>query len=724
MMQAEQRLPTTRLMAPRSIAFIGISSKGTGAAAKMLTGLQRSGFGGEVWLIHPTAAEIAGIACHASIGDLPGVPDCLVIALPADAVQAAVEAAAAHGIPAALVVSEGFADTGTHEGRERQARLVATAQAAGMAVAGPNCMGIAALQHGFATTMADIPAGLAPGGISLLSQSGGLLNAVAELAANRGIGMNYLISMGNQAVLDLADYIDCLADDPETRVIAIVMEGAQNGPRFRAAVERASRRKPLVVLKLGRSEKGQAATLAHTGTLAGNAEAYQALFRRAGVASVRSLDELVETAALLAVAPLPGGRGLCLLTVSGGATSLISDLGDEAGVSFPPLSPQTIARVGQALGIERNFGNPLDTVGMPRLRAEGALEGIIAALQDDPAIDMIGLVLGMRMDGAPNHDLLVGRMAALVENSPKPLVVLSFISNSLTGHWRGYADRAGLPLIEDVERGMRAVRHFFDYAAYRSMVSLLPSDGRIGNNVPNEGTAGRMLSEAESKKILDAAGLPVTREYIARTAREAAELARKFDGPVALKIQSPDIPHKSDIGGVRLNVTPETAQTLAAEILGNAVRHCPDATVEGVLVQEMISGGAEFILGMTQDPQFGPMVVVGGGGVMVEVFKDAAIGLAPLTHGEAAAMIDQLKASVLLDGFRGADALDREALVDCIVAFSEFVARTAGDIAAIDLNPVLVRERGKGVRIADALIIKNAHREECNDHLEENCMPR
>lgn len=698
--------PTGRLLAPRSIAFVGISTRGTGAGTKMLKSAQRSGFDGPIWPVHPTATSIEGLPCFPSLAALPSRPDCLVTAVPGDAVQQVVEDAAAQGIPAVLVVSEGFADAGTDEGRARQDRLVATARAAGMALAGPNCMGIASLAHGFAATMADIPASLAAGGVSLVSQSGGLLNAVAELAANRGIGMNYLISIGNQASMDLADYIGFLAEDPATRVIAVVMEGARHGRRFLAAVEAASRRKPLVILKLGRSEAGQAATLAHTGTLAGKHEAYEAMFRRYGVASVESLDELVETAALLAALPLPGGNRLCLLTVSGGATSLISDLGEKAGLAFPPLAAATVARAGEALGISRNFGNPMDTVGMPRLRPDGALEGVVGALLEDPGIDMIGLVLGMRLGGAETHEKLVGRLADLAKGATKPLFVLSFISNSLTAHWRDFGRVRGLPLVEDLELGLRAIRHLSDYGQFRRDMVDISTPKRIGNDVPQERTTSQALSEVESKKILGAVGLPVTQEDLAAGPEDAAVLAARFGGPVALKIQSADIPHKSDIGGVRLNVVTENAHAAAAEILDNARKACPEARIEGVLVQEMIGEGAEFILGMTYDEQFGPLIVVGGGGVMVEIYKDAVVGLAPLSWREAEAMVARLKISGVLDGFRGAPALDREALVRCLVDFSEFVAKTDGQFAAIDLNPVFVRSKGQGVRIADALIIK------------------
>lgn len=719
-MTGEQTFPAAgRLLAPRSVAFVGVSARG-GAGNKMLNSLLRSGFAGQVWPVNANAGEIAGVRCVPSLSALPAVPDCVVIAIPAEAVIGVVEEAAAMGVPAALIVSEGFADAGTEEGRRRQEKLVAIARSSGMAIAGPNCMGIAALEHRFAATMADIPQKITAGGISLVSQSGGLLNAVAELAANRGIGMNYLISIGNQAVLDLADYIDFLADDPKTDVIACIMEGAKNGRRFRAAVERASRRKPLVILKLGQSEAGQAATLAHTGTLAGKHEAYEAIFRANGVASVLSLDELVETAALLSTAPLPPGNRVCLLTVSGGATSLIGDLGERAGVSFGPISAETSRRVGEALKVSRPFGNPLDTVGMPRLRQDGAIEGVVGALLDNADIDVIGLVLGMRLDGAENHDMLIGRMAEIAKTAAKPLLVLSFISNSLTAHWRDFTKTHGLPLVEDLELGLRAIRHLTDYAEFRRSMPATAMARLPTHTVLDKANRRAVLSEAESKLILANAGLPVTREYLAATAAEAKSLAERIGGPVALKVQSRDIPHKSDVGGVHLGATAADAEVMSARILKNARTACPEASIDGVLVQEMVDEGAEFILGMTYDEQFGPLVVVGGGGVMVEVFKDASVGLAPLTRQQATDMVARLKVSVQLDGFRGGPALDREALIDCVVAFSNFAAATDGQFSAIDLNPVFVRSRGRGVKIADALIITRGQWEEYNETAESH----
>lgn len=694
---------TRALLRPKSLAFVGVSTKG-GSGVKMMRSAKTFGFEGPVWIVHPTAQEIDGVRCYPSIADLPETPDCVVVAVPSDSVLPVVQEAAKKGAPSALVVSEGFADAANDEGRERQEKLIAFARGAGMAIAGPNCMGVASLVHRSAATMADIPEAIVAGGVSLVSQSGGLLNAVAELCANRGIGLNFLVSIGNQAVLDLADYIDFLLDDPATRTIAIIMEGAKDGPRFRAAIERAAGRKPVVILKLGRSVFGQAATLAHTGTLAGRHEAFEALFRQTGTALVDSIDELVETAALFETSPIPAGSGVCMFTVSGGATSLIGDLGDKAGVNFPPIGAAANTALEGILGVERKFGNPLDTVGMPRLLKEGAIDGVVDALIADPAIDVIGLVLGMRTLGAPSHEDLVRKLAARAKTSAKPLMVVSFMSNSLTAKWRGYAREHGLAILEDLERGMKAVRHLIDFAAQRRKLGARPQQN--GAAKPKfDIRPGANMSEAESKRLLAAAGLPVTMEFLAATAQEAGRLAAKIDGKVAIKIQSPDIPHKSDIGGVHLGARgAEEVQAAAAKVFDNARKACPDAAIEGVLVQEMVEKGVEFILGMTLDEQFGPLIVLGAGGVTVEVFKDVASRLAPLQRADVEEMIASLKAKSFLDGFRGAPPCDVDALVDCVMKFSDFVTATKGDIAAIDLNPVFVLPRGRGVRIADALI--------------------
>lgn len=704
------------LMKPRSIAFVGVSAKG-GAGAKMMESAKLAGFDGKIWPVNPGAKEIGGFACYPSLAALPATPDCVVVAVKAEAVLGVVGEAAAKGTRAVLVVSEGFADAATDEGRALQARLVELATEKGVVVAGPNCMGISSFANKSAATMADIPATAVAGGISLVSQSGGLMNAVAEFAGNRGIGLNYLISNGNGAVLEVADYIDYLVDDPGTRVIAVIMEGARDGRKFRAAIERASRVKPVVVLKLGRSAFGQAATLAHTGTLAGKHEAFAALFKQNGVALVESIDELVETAALLDLAPLPSGDRVLMFTVSGGATSLIGDLGDRAGINFPPVGDATNAKLQMILGVDRHFGNPLDTVGMPRLQAERNMTAVLEALEADDGIDVVGLVLGMRGDGAKSHQHLIDQLAEAQARMSKPVMVVSFMSTGLTRLWRGFGQKSGVPIIEDLQRGLKAVGHLVHYGTFRRGLAA-SSDRSSGGRGRASGQAKSVhdavgaygeaatLTEAQSKAILGEAGLPVTREILARTPAEAAKAAAEIGGVVAVKVQSPDIPHKSDVGGVVLGVkTPAAAEEAARLVLERSAKACPDADIHGVLVQEMVTDGTELILGMTYDEQFGPMVVLGAGGVMVEIFKDAAVRLPPFGADEVRGMIGELKASKMLEGFRGTAPRDIEALVETCIAFGKFVAETDGQFAAIDLNPVFVLNKGRGVRIADALIV-------------------
>ena len=694
------------LFKPRSLAVVGASARG-GPGTKMLQTLRAGGFDGGVFPVSRTAAEIEGFRCVASLDELPEIPDCLLVAVPAEAVLDVVEMGTRLGIPAALVVSEGFADSGTEEGRDRQRRLVEIAHAAGMAVAGPNSIGMASLNHFLVATITDVvPEIITKGSISFVSQSGGLMLAAAELCANRGIGLDKLVSIGNQAVIELADYVDFLAADPETRVIGLILEGVRNGRRFRAALERAARKKPVVVLKLGRSALGQAATLAHTGTLAGKDEAFVTLFRQCGAALVTTIDDLVETCALLDRVRVPAGNGVCMLTISGGATSLISDNGAAAGLFFAPLAPATNEALREIIGVDREFGNPVDTVGLPRLLNGDTLARTIATLDVDPSIDLIGLVIPMRLAGSPVQDRLIETLRCAAAAASTPVVAISFMSNSLNAHWRGYAQRHGLALMEDVGAAMRAVKNLVDYGAF--LRGIISSDGAPILPAPLvEVSAGRGLTEAESKQILAKAGLPVTREFFARTGAEAAARAAELGPLVAVKIQSADIPHKSDVGGVELRVRPLDVEAAAKRVLASAARARPDAKIDGVLVQEMVEGGAEFILGMTYDEQFGPMIVLGAGGVQVELFQDAAVRLCPLGRKEVLDMLAELKISKLLAGFRGAAALDEEALIDCCLRFSDLVVQTDGQFAAIDINPVLVLPRGTGVRIADAMIVTN-----------------
>ncbi len=691
------------LLRPRSVAVVGASPKG-GTGGRILGNVLASGFRGAVYPVNPNYTEIQDRPCYPSIDGLPEVPDCVVVALPVTRVLGVVEEAVAAGVPSGIVVAEGFSDGDTAAGRRRQQELQRLASAGGMAVTGPCCMGVASLRYGFANSYFSIPQDLAPGGVSLISQSGGLTNAVTELGASRGIGFNYIISSGNEAVVEMADYIEYLAGDPETRVIACIMEGAKDGAKLRRVLASTSRKKPVVVLKLGRTESGQRATVAHTGTLAGQREAYEALFRETGVAAVESLDELVETAGLFLHGRLPAGEKVVFLTISGGATALISDVNAVAGLQCPPLSTAVNGRLQEILGVaDRPFSNPIDTVGMPRIEQGDNLTTVLDTLLSDDGIDAVGMALSVKRTTAPGQQKLLDQAVACAKGSAKPLFVLSLASNSLTGDCRAFSAETGVPILEDVAGGMKAVRRLVDYAAFRRKDERIRMPAASVDFRPPEGAGA--LTEHESKRILERTGIPMTREELAGTPEQAVEIAGSLGLPVALKVQSPDVPHKSDAGGVHLGAaTAEEVETAYLRVVRNVQAAHPDARIDGVLVQEMVVDGLEILVGMVHDPQFGPLVTLGLGGVHVEVFRDAAFRLPPLDEEDVREMLAELRGVALLSGLRGGEPRDVGALVACVVRFGDFVAHNAGRFTAVEMNPVMVRPEGRGVAVADALI--------------------
>jgi len=693
-------------MKPRSIAIVGASPKSR-FGPNIINATRRFGFKGAIYPINPNYKKFEGLACYASLSALPKVPDCAIVILPAAAVCDVIEEAGRLGIKSAIVIAQGFSDISSPAGDARHAKLKEIAERYGMAITGPNCLGVVSYANSFCNCYADsIPPAHAAGGISIISQSGGMMLSAASYAAERGGGINYLISCGNQAVVELADYIDYLANDPATRVIAIIMEGARNGRQLRAAIERSAPKKPIVVLKLGRSSSGQRAALAHTGTLAGQDESYVAMFRQNGVAMAESLDGLMETAMLFELSKLPKGRRAAMFTISGGMMGLIADLGEAAGIEFPAFTAKTQRALGKALGVaDRSFNNPMDTTGWPKLNVPGNLDKCLDALLKEPGIDLIGL--GFRLQPADNQLRLLSELHARAKTSKKPIVFISTSSYTAIPFRAVKTDIPGLPILEDMELGQRAVARLMDYGIYRAGLKKAPKKAASARPLRLDLPTGRAsLTEFESKKTLAGFGLPVTRERLATSAAEAARGARAIGFPVALKIQSPDVLHKTDAGGVALSVaTAKDAEAAYRRILKNVKKAHPKAAIDGVLVQEMISGGTEMILGMNNDEQLGPVVMLGLGGVFVEIMKDVSLRYPPLNAGQVHEMLSELKGGRLLKGYRGAPAGDVAALVKAVVAFSKFVAATDGSLAAIDVNPLIVLPRGQGVRIADALIV-------------------
>jgi acyl-CoA synthetase (NDP forming) len=680
-----------KLLRPQSMAVIGASDRNN-VGGRVVKGALDLGYQGRLYPVNPRYETAQGLKCYPSLAALPEVPDCVVMSVPASAAMPILPEVEASGIPAMVFLSEGFTDAGTAEGLERNDILLAMAARSGMTISGPNSAGMVGLKGGYNAAFVNFPRDLKAGPISIVSQSGGLNNAVLELGRNRGFGFNYILSAGNEIIVNSADYIDWLADDPDTGVIINILEGVKDGPAYRAALERAARIKPVVVLKLGRSEAGQRATLAHTGSLAGEDRVFRAICHQSGAIVVDSLDQALETANVLLRAPLPTGERVLVFSTSGGASVLSGDLGSAAGIAFPLIGEATNAGLQEILEVGRPFPNPMDVTGSPRISKGDNMTRCLNLMLADPDIDAIGFVMVLQRDEGANRKILMSQMEAVAKTADKPIVLIS----EMAWHWNDLPDDIGLPIAATLNDGMVAFRALFDYAAFRRRVTGEAMEPPAAIEVP---PVRPVLTEFESKKILAGAGLPVTREDLALSLEDAAAMAERIGYPVALKAQSPELLHKSDAGAIRLGVADE-AQLRAAY---GELAALPD--LDGILIQEMVARGAEFLLGMHWDETFGPVIAFGPGGIFVELIGEAALAVPPLRRGDGDALLVAAPAAKrLVEGFRGLPAADRQALAGLIERFAVFVSATHGQLAAVDINPLTVLPGGQA-KVVDASIV-------------------
>ncbi|MFL2668965.1 MAG: CoA-binding protein [Alphaproteobacteria bacterium] len=412
------------LLKPRSVAVVGASPRAN-VGGRMYRNMIKAGFTGALYPVNPNYTEIAGAPCFPNLESLPTVPDCVAFAVPYQAVFGPLEAAAKLNVRSAVVVAEGFDDAASDDGRERQKRLAQIGTDHNLAISGPNCMGLIGLKEKFATAFTNLPEGLITGNVSVVSQSGGLLNAVIELGHNRALGFNYLLSAGNEAVVSSADFINFLANDPGTSVIINIVEGIKDGDRYRKALANASRRKPVIILKLGRTDVGRGAALAHTGNLAGKQAIYDAVFSESNATQVRTVDELIETAAFFSRVKPPKGDRIFVFSVSGGATVLAGDLAQDAGLNMPPISKKTDKALQEILEVDHPFQNPMDVVGAPRLAKGRNLTRVLNVLKADPNFDLIAFVMVAQRDLSDSHKKLQEQYQAAALNSAKPIVLIS-----------------------------------------------------------------------------------------------------------------------------------------------------------------------------------------------------------------------------------------------------------------------------------------------------------
>jgi acyl-CoA synthetase (NDP forming) len=686
------------LFRPTSVAIFGASDDPARISGRPLRYLLEAGFTGPIYPINPNRTHVQGVPAYASLADVPGVPDVALVAVPAGLTEQAIRDCVAKGVKGAVIFSAGYAEAGA-EGLAVQDRVAAIARAGGVRLLGPNCLGVFNPQIGFFGTFTqsldrEMPK---PGPLGIVSQSGAYGSHIAYLARKRGMGINYWITTGNESDVDVSECLEWMAGQDDIKVIMAYVEGVRDGDRFRNALDLARRnRKPIIMMKVGRSEVGARAASSHTASLAGADAIYDGLFRQYGVHRAATTEEQLDVAYACTRGIYPAGNKLGVVTLSGGAGVLISDAAERYGMDVAPM-PAAAQATLQALLPFATVTNPVDTTAQALNDMTLLARNIEVMLEQGGYDALIGF-----FSTVPNTRTLSGPLRKAIQDGcarfPGKLIALEMVADpEVVAEY----ESAGFLVFEDADRGVAALAAL---ARLSRAFDRAPDDTVA---LPGAATipAGA-LSEVAAKRLLGAAGIPFLTEVVAADAKAAADAADAIGYPVVLKILSPQIEHKTEIGGVLVGVADRAGVEAGfATVLGRAATHRPDAVIEGVLVAPMAQRGVEVIVGVSRDPVFGPAVMFGLGGVHVEVLKDVTFRLAPFGLAQARAMIDEIRGRALLSGVRGAEPSDVEAVARLLVDASRFAAAHRDDVETIDLNPVVVLPAGQGVVALDALVV-------------------
>ncbi|HMM41475.1 MAG TPA: acetate--CoA ligase family protein [Thermomicrobiales bacterium] len=708
------------LFHPKSIAIVGASQR-PGFANSIQRLILKGGYEGAVYGVNPRYDEVMGCPSYPTIDAIPGGVDKAIVVVPSGAVMDVLGQAERAGVKAVNIITSGFGEQADEDAAARQRELRAFADRTGIRIVGPNCLGII-------STPAKMIAKSGPythvhrGPIGIVFQSGLLAYSAVIPPTDRGFGYSYVVTTGNEADLDATDFMRYYVEDDETRVIGCFIEQFRDAEKLQqVATLAADAGKPLVVLKIGRSEGGQRAARAHTGSLVGSDGVIDAVMRKEGIVRVYNLDEMIETLAVFHSRKLPKANGVGTIFVSGGAGGLISDLSQDLGVNLPELAPDIAERLHDIIPPYGTVGNPLDTTGQVAQQPE-IMAGVLQAMAEDPNINTV--IYGQAYPNLVDLDSPVGRvMKEIPDKYPdKIFLILSLVAGKMQEGYRAdippvepVSTWDGIPFLQGAENGLRAVRALNWYADFQRQRATAPAADAGDSPVAEQArsivrAAGwQPLVEREAKKLLALYDIPVTGERLATSADAAVAAAREIGYPVGLKIESPDIAHKTEAGGVLLDIDGDDAvRDGYAKILAAAKAYDADARISGVLVQQMVKGGREVILGMTQDPTFGPAVAVGLGGIFVEILKDVVLGAPPLTAGEGREMLGRLRGRAILEGARGAAPADLDAVAGIIAKFSRLCLDLRDEVAEIDINPLLVFDEGRGACVVDCLIVPSA----------------
>jgi acetyltransferase len=679
---------------PQAVAVIGASRMPGKLGHSVLRNVIHYGYKGAVYPINPQVSEILGIKCYPSVLLVPGPVDLAIVVIPSKDVANALIECGEKGVRGVVVISAGFREMGI-EGRQREHEIVAIARRYGMRLLGPNCLGImgtaASLNASFAVGMPR------QGTIGFMSQSGALCTSVLDMALADDVGFSHFVSLGNKAEIDEITFIEAWQHDPQTRVIMAYLEGIENGPEFMRMAARVSREKPIIAIKSGTTDAGSRAMSSHTGALAGFEPAYEAAFRQSGVIRARSVQELFDYSVAFARQPLPANDRVAIVTNAGGPGIMATDACERAGLQLASLELRTRDALRRVLPAAAGVLNPIDLLGDALAdRYHLALEAVI----HDPNVGGILVVLTPQATTQVEETARV--VGQLSQDSQKP-VLACFMGRAAVEPGVQLLNHYRVPNYPMPERAMAAMAAMMTHRRWRERPPVEPEVFAVDRDrarkviaqVRAEGRLG--IGDFEARDILEAYGIPTPQTFLARTADEAACYADRIGFPVAVKIASPDILHKTDIGGVQLNVlTPAEVRDVFEAITYRAARYLPEAEIWGCLVQDMVVGGREVIVGMNRDPHFGPLMMFGLGGIYVEALRDVAFRVAPFDRRDAREMIGEIRAYSLLRGVRGEPSADLEALVEALLRLSQLVVDFP-DIVEFDINPLTVFGEGWGL---------------------------
>ena len=700
--------------------MVGASSDTKGLRGRILEVMLSHPYAGTIYPVSRSAAEVQGRKAYASVADLPQPADLAVLIVPAQYVADEVERCGRAGIKAAVILSSGFAEEPGEAGARMQEAVRATAARYDMAVCGPNSEGFANIAAAFSPTFSPtMDASVGPltpkrplgGQVSVISQSGGLGFAFFDRARVRNLKFRHIVSTGNEAVLETSDFLDFMLDEGETDVFLLLLEDVKTPAKFRRAADKAlALGKPLIVAKIGQTEPGRRAVASHTAALAGSHAAYRAIFQHHGVIEGRDFDEMIDLAVgfLGCANKLPAGKRMGVCTSSGGAGVWMADACAAAGLDVPVLDAATRKAIDVHLPSYGTSQNPVDSTAQGVQKLGYAEFARLVGLS--PLIDGVMVVVTARRSAFLENDL--PKLQALARDSKKPVFMWSYTLPA--DRSVEILNEAGYPLFTSADGCARTMRAMADYRALRERL-LTPAPAAAAAKPDRAGAramlaaAGDVLCEWHARPLLAAYGIGGEEAgALAHSAAEAEAAVRALARPAALKVQSADIPHKTEAGAVALDISADGARAAYERVLAAARKYGPQARIDGVLVQPMAAPGREIILGVNRDSLWGPLLMVGLGGVLVEALGDVTLAPVPLDHAAARALLGRLKGAAILGPYRGAPEADSEALIELIVRLSHFAADHADDIAEIDLNPVIVHAKGQGVSVVDALIVKQS----------------